>query len=193
MKRAALLLGVAALLAGCQLGGDDGGTPSEVTSGARLEVFDGVPEPRTAKPEVGPKARIVTCGPTKTYCPGAPEPEPTRTYYYVFIGRPDLTNADFDLGETRQDFDSNTGEPIVLLRFTSDGGERFHQLTRRLAKRGSLVQLAIVVDGELVAAPAFDPRENPDGIDPSAGVQISGLASLQETRSLAGALRQSSR
>ena len=95
----------------------------------------------------------------------------------------------FQLDETRQDFDSNTGEQIVLLRFTEEGGEEFRRFTRRLAARGSPIHFAIIVDDELVAAPAFDPRDHPDGIDPDGGVQINGLASLRDARTLANDLR----
>jgi preprotein translocase subunit SecD len=104
-----------------------------------------------------------------------------------------LTNVDFDLGETRQDFDVSTGEPIVLLRFTAEGAQEFHELTRRVPQTSSGVQFAIVVDDELVAAPTFDPTLNPEGIPPGTMVQINGIASVQEARDLALALRRSSR
>jgi preprotein translocase subunit SecD len=119
------------------------------------------------------------------------ESPPKRSYFYVFPRQPDLTTADFDLGASRQDFDSATGEPIVLLRFSKEGEGAFRELTRRLARRGSTTEMAIVVDDELVSAPTFDPTITSEGLYSSTGIQISGLASLEDARALAQVLRLS--
>ncbi|MGH2921455.1 MAG: SecDF P1 head subdomain-containing protein, partial [Gaiellaceae bacterium] len=189
MRTAALMVAVALLVGGCQLGGDEGGGGSHLV----LSVYDQVPAPRTSRPDVGPNELVVTCGPSKLYCPGARESKPSRTYYYVFQGKPQLSGADFALDETRQDFDVATGEPIVLLQFTAEGAQEFYELTRRVPQTSSGTQFAIVVDDELVAAPMFDPRLTPGGIPPGSKVQINGIASVQEARDLALALRQSAR
>jgi preprotein translocase subunit SecD len=190
MRTPALLLAVALLVGGCQLGGDDGGRGSHL----EMSLYDQVPVPRTSRPEVGPDEVVVVCGPPQLYCPWAPEPKPTRRYYYVFPGEPPLTGADFDLAQTRQEFDTATGEPIVLLELTAEGAQELRDLTRSSAlPRPAQRSFAIVVDEELVASPSFDPKQNPDGIPPETAVQINGLGSVQEARDLALALRQSAR
>jgi preprotein translocase subunit SecD len=155
----------------------------------RLDLFASVPEPRRMRPKGEHTA--VACRSGITICPGVPEAGTSRTYYYVFRDEPSLTTDHFDLAETRQDFDSSTGEPIVLLRLNSDGQRTFRTLTSRLARRSSPSLLAIVVDGELVSAPTFDPSLYPEGLDPSSGIQLSGLASLEEARALAQVLKMS--
>jgi hypothetical protein len=160
---------------------------SEPSGAVRLELYSSVPEPLLARPKGGPVAAACRSG--RTFCPGIPEAEPSRTYYYVFSEEPSLTTQHFDLADTRQDFDSASGEPFVLLRLNRDGQRMFRALTRRLARHGSPAQLAIVIDGELVSAPTFDPRTYPEGLDASRGIQISGLASLEEARALAQVLK----
>lgn len=144
---------------------------------------------------------IVRCGAEQPACPGADEPQPTRTYYYALRGPPDLTGAHFDRDATRQDFDNATDEPIVFLELTEAGALAFRELTRELAMRGRLAaagrvgdalafqQVAIVVDGTLVSVPTIDFREFPDGIPAEAGLQIGGLGSLEEARTLAAIIR----
>ena len=146
-------------------------------------------------------AVVLRCGVAQRYCPGVNEESPTRTYYYAVQGKPKLTGADFDREETRQDFDTRTNEPIVLLAFTDEGARRFHDVTRELAMRGRLMsqrgvpielafqQFAIVLDGVLMSAPTIDFHENPDGIPGDSGAQISGIGSVAEARNLAAVLR----
>ena len=194
MRQAALAVIVALLVsAGCDFGKDEPEPSSpELVRNARLQLYDHVPEPLTTRPSRGADEHVVFCRPTRLYCPGAAEARPTRTYFYVFRGQPDLTNVDFDLAETRQDFDVSTGEPIVLLRFTAEGAQEFNELTRRAPRTAGAAHIAIVVDDELVAAPVFDPTHNPEGIPPGTLLQINGIASVQEARNVALALRRSS-
>src|SRR3712207_3746708 len=84
------------------------------------------------------------------------------------------------------------------MQFTDSGGEKFHDVTRELAQRGQIFansrnvpddaafqQFAIVLDDVIQSAPVIDFNENPDGIPPGNGAQISGIGSLSEAKDLA--------
>ena len=183
----------------------------------RLEFFDlqgdltgpsldaqGFPVASTKPLSPRPNTVVVTCGPKARYCPGVPE-EPRRTNYYLFKYDPDnkdpipeMTGADLELEGTRQDFDSNTGEPIVLFAFTKDGARKFRDITLTLAERGRAVhnrlgadpetsfqQFAIVLDRALYSAPTIDYNENPAGIPGDDGAQITGIGSVEDAKELA--------
>jgi SecD/SecF fusion protein len=140
---------------------------------------------------------VITCGPDEVVCPGVNESPPTRTYYYLFRYKPnaatspvpEMTGADLKLSGTKQDFDPNTNEPVVLLAFTGKGGGKFHAITRNIAQRGQIrgtpQHFAIVLDGEIKSWPQIDYKQYPDGIDPINGAQITGLQSLGEAKDLA--------
>jgi SecD/SecF fusion protein len=147
---------------------------------------------------------IVTCGPSAVVCPGVAESPPTKTYYYVFEYEPtaespipEMTGDDLKLTGTRQDFDPQTGQPVVLMQFTDQGADRFEAITRELAIRGQtqtaqqasttplLQHFAIVLDGEIQSWPSIDFNQYPDGISGNNGAQITGLASVQEAKDLA--------
>ena len=157
-----------------------------------------------------PEDRIVlTCGPSSVVCPGVSSSPPTRTYSYLFRYQPDdaedpipeMTGEDLELGGTRQDFSTQTGQAIVLMQFTDAGGDKFHDVTRELAVRGRvktgqlgaqqaiLQHFAIALDGEIRSWPSIDFEQYPDGIGGSNGAEISGLADVQEARDLAIVLR----
>jgi preprotein translocase subunit SecD len=165
----------------------------------------GFPLARTSKPNVPPNAVLVTCGRAERYCPGVME-EPSKTYFYVFRYEPaddehpipEMTGTDFKPESIRQEFDSTVGEPIVFFDFTPKGGRKFQKVTRELAKRGQRLwtrnggepeiwsqQFAIVLDREIRSAPTIDFRDNPVGIPPDNGAQITGIGSLEEARELA--------
>ena len=87
-----------------------------------------------------------------------------------------------------QDFDTTTGEPIVLMQFTKDGTDKFGDITRELAQRGKRVSFggqdqfqhfAIVLDDEIRSLPSIDFNENPNGISGSNGAQITGMAGAE--------------
>jgi SecD/SecF fusion protein len=152
-----------------------------------------------------PKNRIVlTCSiETAVVCPpGASAPVPGVTYYYLFRYQPwneenpipEMTGTDLRLQGTRNDIDPNTGEPIVLMQFTDEGGDKFGDITRDLAQRGKRLSFggqelfqhfAIVLDDEIRSWPSIDFNENPNGIRGSNGAQITGMAGLDEARDLA--------
>ena len=145
---------------------------------------------------------IITCGPPTDVCPGGVG-SPRRTFYYLFEYRPndpvdpvpEMTGEDLELRGTRSDF-GQAGEPIVTLQFTDEGGDKFHEITRELARRGQirtdelaspepiLQSFAIVLDGEIRSFPTIDFIQNPDGIAGNSA-QITGLSSQQEADDLA--------
>src|SRR6266508_2396222 len=151
---------------------------------------------------------VVTCTKDARYCPGV-NAEPSQTYYYLFKYDPqnkdkpipEMTGSDLKLKGTRQDFDTSPGGgggPIVLMQFTKEGGDKFHDITSELARRGRLVhnriggtdeqafqQFAIVLDREIRSAPTIDYNENPDGIPGNSGAQITGIGSIGEAKDLA--------
>ncbi|MEP6908949.1 MAG: protein translocase subunit SecD [Actinomycetota bacterium] len=149
---------------------------------------------------------VITCGKTERYCPGVQQGQLDRTYFYLFKYDPqnkakpipEMTGSDLKLKGTRQDFDTSTNEPIVLMQFTSSGGKRFHDITRELAIRGRVVhnriggadenafqQFAIVLDREIRSAPTISYKDNPDGIPGNSGAQITGIGSINEAKDLA--------
>jgi SecD/SecF fusion protein len=148
---------------------------------------------------------VITCGKTERYCPGVPN-TPSQTYFYLFNYHPtdksqpipEMTGSDLKLKGTRQDFDTQTNQPIVLMQFTKHGGDKFHDITRKLAERGRIVhnriggddqnafqQFAIVLDREIRSAPTIDYNENPGGIPGNNGAQITGIGSINEAKDLA--------
>ena len=152
------------------------------------------------------KTIVLRCGIDQRYCPGVNEEEPSRTYYYLMKYDPnneeepvpEMTGADFNLDGTRNDFDPSTNQPIVSMQFTDSGGEKFHDVTRELAQRGQVFknrnnvsdeaafqQFAIVLDDVIQSAPVIDYKENPDGIPPGNGAQITGIGSVGDAKDLA--------
>ncbi|MGL6280666.1 MAG: protein translocase subunit SecD, partial [Gaiella sp.] len=166
-----------------------------------LREFDGkVPDGHKLL-AVPPGTVVVSCGVGEVVCPGVPEAEPTTDSFYLLRfdppNVPEMTGEDLDLDGTRQDFDTRTGEPIVLMQFTKDGQQKFEDITRRVAQRGKLLSntigggqvilqhFAIVLDREIKSWPTIDWQEYPGGISGSNGAQISGLASIDEAKELA--------
>jgi preprotein translocase subunit SecD len=121
-------------------------------------------------------------------------PDISAKTVYVF-GAPHLGGDDLDRGSTEFDVDAQTGQPVVLVRFTPSGRRRFEDLTRTLARRGARMKraqhLLLVVDNVVYASPYIDYRRHPDGIGGDNGMQF-GTTSRAEARDLAEALRQGS-
>jgi SecD/SecF fusion protein len=154
---------------------------------------------------VPPQTVVVHCGPNDVVCPGVGESPPTRNYFYLLRYTPptvpEMTGKDLKLSGTRQDFDTQTGEPIVLMDFTGKGQDTFEKITRDIAIRGKLLfntvgggqgdyrnylqHFAIVLDREIKSWPSIDFEQYPGGISGSNGAQISGLASVGEAKDLA--------
>jgi SecD/SecF fusion protein len=152
------------------------------------------------------KTIILSCGVGERYCPGVNQAPPQQNYYYLFRFDPqnkenpvpEMTGADLKLDGTRQDF-SQTQGPIVLMEFTGDGGDKFHDVTREIAQRGQLLSgqigkdralqgFAIVLDREIKSAPTIDWDQNPDGIAGGAA-EITGIGDVGEAKDLALVLR----
>jgi SecD/SecF fusion protein len=112
-----------------------------------------------------------------------------------------MTGKDLKLSGTRQDFDTNTGLPIVLMDFTGKGQDTFERITRDIAIRGKLLfntvgagqgdyqnylqHFAIVLDREIKSFPSIDFEQYPGGISGSNGAQITGDFSIREAKDLA--------
>ena len=150
---------------------------------------------------------VVTCGSSAVVCPSVNESPPTRTYFYLLKYRPDaaspipeMTGRDLKLSGTRQDVDTQTGQPEVLLAFTGAGRRQFREITKAEAVRGRTEyarfgsgqdpnnfnqHFAIVLDRDMKSFPSIDFNDYPSGIDPINGARITGIRSVQEAKDLA--------
>jgi len=178
----------------------------ESTKQAVLDELPDGKQPAGSEFLAVPGNRIVlTCSSdTATVCPGLNNPPvPGTTYYYLFKHQPtsaespipEMTGDDLKLRGTRQDFDQ-TNQPIVVMQFTNEGAQKFHDITRELAVRGKtqtqilasqnplLQHFAIVLDDQIRSWPSIDFEQYPDGIAGDSA-QITGLASVQEAKDLA--------
>src|SRR4249919_762557 len=93
---------------------------------------------------VPPNTVVVRCGAGgAVVCPGVAQTNPTQNSWYLMRYTPpevpEMTGSDLKLSGTRQDFDTRTGEPIVLMHFTDKGGKKFEDITRDIAQRGKLL------------------------------------------------------
>jgi preprotein translocase subunit SecD len=164
----------------------------------------------TGSPPVGsralgapPRTVVLECGIGELVCPGRNELNPTTNSYYLIRfdppEAPELDGSDVELEGTKHEFDPQTGEPIVIMQFTAAGAAAFGRVTRDAARRGRRLSrtidetinqhFAIVLDREIKSWPSIDWQAYPDGISGEAGIQISGIGSLQEARDLAAVLQ----
>ena len=155
---------------------------------------------------------VVTCGQNGDFCP--PGFAATGdTFYYLFKHTPDaeeveerfpqMTGDDLRLSGTRQDFDPQTGEPIVTMSFTDEGEDIFGTVTRLEAERGRRLynragsgdpeafhqSFAIVLDREIRSFPSIDFQRYPTGISGGNGATISGNFTVDEAKNLAVVLQ----
>ncbi|MDX6399021.1 MAG: SecD/SecF fusion protein [Gaiellaceae bacterium] len=153
------------------------------------------------------KTVVLRCGIGEVVCPGVDAVNPTRDSFYLIKFDPtnpdpekvvpEMTGADLKLSGTRQDFDTNTGEPIVTMQFTNKGADKFGEITRKEAIRGKQLSLAlgggqmitqhfaIVLDREIKSWPSIDWETYPNGISGTTGAQITGIGDLREAKDLA--------
>ncbi len=155
-----------------------------------------------------PETVALECGIGEEACPGVFVENPRTNFHYLFRYDPplvpELDGGDVQLDGVRQDFDTTTGEPVVIMQFTNDGAVEFEELTNALADRGkarfnlsggsvdpldTYQHLAIVFDREIKSWPSIDWEQYPNGISGTNGAQISGLGNLQEAKDLALVLR----
>ncbi len=154
---------------------------------------------------VPPKMVVLECGPGEVVCPGVNTENPTTNSYYLIRHDPanpdpekvvpEMTGEDLRLSGTRQDFDTQTGEPIVTMQFTKKGGDKFGEITAEEASRGRtqsnllnadvFQHFAIVLDREIKSWPQIDWKQYPNGIGGSNGAQITGIGSIGEAKDLA--------
>src|SRR5262249_57228056 len=98
-------------------------------------------------------------------------------------GVPELTGSDLKLSGTRQDFDPNTNEPIVLMQFTGSGSHKFQEVTSEEYNRGhnrnGIPQhFAIVLDHEIRSFPQIDPTKSDLAGGSSGNAEISRIGSI---------------
>jgi SecD/SecF fusion protein len=183
---------------------------AELLNAEVLKPFGGTPPEGWKVFATPPKTTVITC-PAANICPGVGTTTPAApTYYYLFKydppSIPEMTGSDLNLSGTKQDYDTTTGQPIVLLSFTGHGRKKFAEITKKEAIRGklyfntvlggqsgaeseSLQHFAIVLDNEIKSFPSIDWQQYPSGISGSTGAQITGSFSLGEAKDLALVLR----
>lgn len=83
-----------------------------------------------------------------------------------------LTGADLEYAKVS--YDNVTGAPVVDLKFTSEGGDKFAQITGRNVGK----QVAIVLDGQLVSSPVVNQQIV------GGAAQISGDFDLDQAKAL---------
>ncbi len=121
--------------------------------------------------------------------------------YYVLRDQPALGGT--DIKNPEQNFDQGPGGgggPNVTFDFTGKGRKAWEETTREIAQRGTennfggdarqaFQHFAIVLDNEIISAPFIDFNQNPDGIDPVNGSQISGGFTIKSAQNLANLLK----
>jgi len=126
--------------------------------------------------------------------------QPSPESYYVLNDNPVLNGQ--EIKNPRQSFDNGgSGAPNVTFEFDSKGIATFKRVTREIAERGQREQLpgiskeaaqqhfAVVLDNQIITAPFINYTENPEGIDPTTGSQISGGFTLTSAQNLADELQ----
>ena len=154
---------------------------------------------------VPPRTAILECGIGEVVCPGVNVENPQRNYFYLIRHTPnaadpdevvpEMRGDDLNLAGTQSDFDTTTGQPIVLMQFSDDGADKFGAITAEIARRGRQSSgllgqdvnhhFAIVLDREIKSWPTIDWREYPNGIRGSNGAQITGIGDIDEAQDLA--------
>lgn len=111
-----------------------------------------------------------------------------------------------DIKNPEQNFDQTTQAPNVTFEFTKSGREKWQEVTREIAQRGSSLianadgtpltnpqdkfqHFAIVLDNQLVSVPYIDYQQNADGIDGANGSEISGGFTIGSAQRLANELK----
>src|ERR671934_280453 len=152
---------------------------------------------------------VITCGSDEVVCPGnAPTngnaigpPPKGQNLYYLFLhdkekeaisgvkGVPQMTGSDLKLSGTRQDFDPQTNEPVVLMQFTGSGSDKFRRVTSEEYNRGQTRKIpqhfAIVLDREIRSFPQIDYTKSDLAGGISGNAEISGIRSIGEAKDLA--------
>jgi len=118
--------------------------------------------------------------------------------YYVLKDDPALSGAEITNPQPGSaELAGAPPQPSVTFSFTAEGRPAFERLTKGVAHRGQEAQLpgitkdaaeqhfAIVLDGQLIAAPSIDYTRYPEGIDASHGSEVSGGLTPASAKALA--------
>ena len=118
--------------------------------------------------------------------------------FYVLRDRVALSGK--DIKDPQQGF-NETQQPDVEFRFTNDGKNAFHDVTREISQRGTELRLpgvdptavlqhfAVALDGRLISVASIDPQQLPDGIDGENGAVIEGGFTIQSAQDLANLIQ----
>ncbi len=123
--------------------------------------------------------------------------------WYALKDDPALSGT--DITDPEQTYGQVGNEPQVSFKFTDEGRDAFHEITRRIAQRGQAQAIgpvageqaaalsghfAVILDNEVKTRPIINFSENPDGIDGRTGAQISGgFKDVAEAQDLATTLQ----
>lgn len=124
---------------------------------------------------------------------------PSRPTARFYVLRDHGTLAGGALTHPQQSTDQS-GSPDVSFGFTASGERQFEQITKTIARRGSIESpraaadqlnqhFAITLDQQLLSVPSIDFRTYPDGITGGGGADITGGFSRHSAQELATILR----
>ena len=112
------------------------------TREAALRKFDGKVPKGYRLFGVPPKTAVISCAAGDLCLDRGRRPRAEAPWYLMRFDppkTPEMTGADLQLRGTRQDFDPQTAQPIVLIDFTGKGEDKFRDITRAEAQRGKLL------------------------------------------------------
>jgi SecD/SecF fusion protein len=149
-----------------------------------------------------PQGTVVAASPTTPSLSLSPA-EISDSPQFVLKDRPALNGT--QIQNPQQNFDPTTNQPNVTFDFTDSGKTAFQDVTRTIAQRGNATappgtfssasadrysqHFAIVLDNQLFSSPIINFVDNPDGIDPRTGAQISGNFTISSAQDLATILQ----
>lgn len=123
--------------------------------------------------------------------------DPSARFYVL---RDQVSLSGKDIRDPQQGF-TELQAPDVEFRFTSNGKQAFHDVTREISERGMELRLpgvnpqsvlqhfAVALDGKLISVASIDPQQLPDGIDGENGAVIEGGFTIQSAQDLANLLQ----
>jgi preprotein translocase subunit SecD len=125
-----------------------------------------------------------------------PDPADPATQFYVLGDHAALFGNTITNPRASAD---TAGTPDVTFGFNAHGARAFQTVTAAVAHRGLrdsglsvplLQHFAVALDNLLITVPSIDFRSYPDGVDGSAGAQITGGFTRQSAKDLAIQLRE---
>src|SRR6476620_457012 len=149
-----------------------------------------------------PQGTVVAAAPPKPSLSLSPA-EISHSPQFVLKDRPALNGT--QIQNPQQNFDPTTNQPNVTFDFTDSGKTAFQDVTRTIAQRGQATapagtfssasadqysqHFAIVLDNQVFSSPIINFLDNPDGIAPRTGAQISGNFDINSSQDLATILK----